>query len=82
FLIHRYKGVAIHYVSPTADNQMQTKGMQKHGIFGDVHMEVGDIIVAVVNPPRIEELLNSNQKELKKFIQKNSTAKNPAKKKK
>ncbi len=82
FLIHRYKGVAIHYVSPTADNQMQTKGMQKHGIFGDVHMEVGDIIVAVVNPPRIAELLKSNQKELKKFIQKNSTAKNPAKKKK
>ena len=38
FLIHRYKGVAIHYVSPTADNQMQTKGMQKHGIFGDVHL--------------------------------------------
>ncbi|MGB3727881.1 MAG: isocitrate lyase, partial [Thermodesulfobacteriota bacterium] len=82
FLIHRYKGTAIHYVNPTDDNQLQTKGMQKHGIFGDVHMEVGDIIVAEVNPPRVDELLKANQKELKKFIQKKAAAKKPAKKKK
>ncbi len=81
FLIHRYKGIAIHYVNPTDDNQMQTKGMQKHGIFGDVHMEVGDVIVAEVNPPRVAELLKSDQKELKKFIQKKSTAKKVTKKK-
>lgn len=72
FLIHRYKGIAIHYVSPTDDNQKQTKGMQAHAIFGDVHMEVGDIIVAEVNPTRVAELLNANQKELKKFIEKKS----------
>jgi isocitrate lyase len=83
FLIHRYKAVAVHYVSPTEDNQMQTKGMQKHGIFGDVHMEVGDIIAAEVNPPRIAELLKADNKELTKFIQKKKTdAKKATKKKK
>jgi isocitrate lyase len=83
FLIHRYKGISIHYVNPTDDNQLQTKGMQKHGIFGDVHMEVGDMIVAEVNTPRITELLKSDQKELKKFIQKKkAAAKKETKKKK
>jgi isocitrate lyase len=69
-------------VNPTDDNQLQTKGMQRHGIFGDVHMEVGDIIVAEVNPVRITELLKPDQKELKKFIQKKSSAKKVTKKKK
>jgi len=82
FLIHRYKGVAIHYVNPTDDNQMQTKGMQALQIFGDVHMEVGDIIVAEVNPIRIAELLKSDQKELKDLIEKKSKAKKATKKKK
>ena len=70
FLIHRYKGTSVHYVSPTDDNQMQTKGMQALGIYDEVNTEVGDIIVARVNPKRIEGLLNPNQKQLKDLIAK------------
>ncbi|MDH3457439.1 MAG: isocitrate lyase family protein, partial [Gemmatimonadota bacterium] len=45
FLIHRYKSVSVHYVSPTEDNQYQTERMKAHGIYADVKTEVGDIIV-------------------------------------
>ncbi len=68
FLIHRYKAVSVHYVSPTDDNHKQTEGMQAMGIFGDVNDEVGQIIVADVNPERIQELLASDGVELKKLI--------------
>ena len=37
FLIHRYKVVSVHYVTPTEDNQYQTAGMKALGVFGDVH---------------------------------------------
>ena len=70
FLIHRYKGLSVHYVSPTDDNQKQTKGMQALGIYDEVNTEVGDIIVAKVNSKRIEGLLNPNQKQLKDLIAK------------
>jgi|GEM_PF-84738 len=70
FLIHRYKGISVHYVSPTEDNQMQTKGMKALGIYDEVNTEVGHIIVAKVNTKRIEGLLNPNNKELKDLIAK------------
>jgi isocitrate lyase len=75
FLIHRYKSISVHYVSPTEDNQKQTKGMRKLGIYDEVNTEVGHIIVAGVNTERIKELLNPDQVELKKLITKNSKAK-------
>jgi isocitrate lyase len=75
FLIHRYKAVSVHYVSPTDDNQMQTKGMKKLGIYGEVNTEIGDIIVAGVNTEHVRELLNPDQVELKKLIFKNSKGK-------
>ena len=70
FLIHRYKVVAVHYVSPTEDNRYQTQKMKNHGLFRDVHDEVGQIIVAVVAPERIEELLSDDHKSLKGLIDK------------
>jgi len=70
FLIHRYKAVSIHYVTPTEDNQMQTRGMKKLGIFDEVNTEIGDIIVASVNTAQVKELLKPDQEELKRLIAK------------
>jgi isocitrate lyase len=57
FLIHRYKASAVHYVSPTDDNRYQAQKMKTHGLFSNVHDEVGDIIVADVSPQNIKALL-------------------------
>ncbi len=70
FLIHRYKAASIHYVTPTEDNVKQTEGMKKLGIFEEVAVEVGDIIVAGVNPNRVTALLNPKLGELAKLIKK------------
>jgi isocitrate lyase len=75
FLIHRYKAVSVHYVSPTEDNQKQTKGMKKMGIYDKVNTEIGHIIVAGVNTERMKELLSPDQTELKKLIYKSSKSK-------
>ena len=68
FLIHRYKAVSVHYVSPNEDNERQTVGMQALNIFDEVHNEVGQIIVAAVNADRIAALLNPDREELAKLI--------------
>jgi isocitrate lyase len=70
FLIHRYKIVSVHYVSPTDDNRYQAQKMKDHGIFSDVHSEVGHIIVADVNAERIAELLESDRAALQRLIDK------------
>ncbi|MDH3539401.1 MAG: isocitrate lyase/phosphoenolpyruvate mutase family protein, partial [Acidimicrobiia bacterium] len=70
FLVHRYKADSIHYVSPTEDNQYQTAKMKAHGIFSDVHDEIGGIIVADVNPARINELLEEDGMALQRLIEK------------
>ncbi|MFQ5628591.1 MAG: isocitrate lyase ICL2 [bacterium] len=70
FLIHRYKSDSVHYVTPTDDNQKQTQGMKKLGIFDEVNTEIGDIIVASVNARRIKELIDPDQNELQKLISK------------
>ena len=80
FLIHRYKGVSVHYVSPTDDNQKQAQGMKALGIYDEVNTEVGHIIVARVNIDRVKELISSDLTELKNFIAKRS-AKGRGKKK-
>ena len=61
FLIHRYKASSVHYVSPTDDNRYQAQKMKTHGLFSDVHDEVGDIIVADVSPRNIKTLLAPDQ---------------------
>ena len=68
FLIHRYKVVSVHYVSPTDDNHRQTERMKAMGIFDEVKEEVGQIIVADVNTARVQELLGSDGVELRKLI--------------
>jgi len=67
FLIHRYKAVSVHYLTPTNDNHKQTEGMKAMGIFDEVNDEVGEIIVADVNTERVQEFLDPNQIELKKL---------------
>ncbi len=70
WLVHRFKADWVHFVTPTEDNLYQTEKMKSHGIFSDVHPEVGEIIVAEVNRPRIEELLASDHDALQKLIRK------------
>jgi isocitrate lyase len=68
FLIHRYRIFSVHYLTPTDDNRRQTEGMKAMCIFDTVNDEVGEIIVADVNPERVQELLGSDQVELRKLI--------------
>jgi isocitrate lyase len=70
WLVHRFKADAVYYVTPTVDNLYQTEKMKSHGIFSDVHQEVGEIIVADVNHARIEELLAPDRVALGRLIRK------------
>ena len=70
FLIHRYKAISIHYVTPTEDNNIQADRMKESGIYEDVNTEIGDIIVAAVNTKRIKCLLRPDMAELKSLIAK------------
>jgi isocitrate lyase len=69
FLMHRYKIYSVHYVSPTEDNQRQAEGMKKQGLYRLVNEEVGEIIVADVDPARVKELLAPDRAALEKLIQ-------------
>ncbi len=70
FLIHRYKASSVHYVSPTDDVLYQTARMKHHGLFSEVHSEIGQMIVASVNAGRIAQLLEPDQVALQKLIDK------------
>jgi len=70
WLVNRFKADAVIYVTPTEDNQYQTEKMKSHGIFSEVYQEVGEIIVAEVNKPRIAELLKPDRVALRKLITK------------
>lgn len=70
WLVHRFKADAVYYVTPTEDNQYQTSKMKSHGIFSEVNQDVGEIIVAEVNKPRIEELLTADRVALRQLITK------------
>ena len=70
FLIHRYGAVWVHYVSPTGDNQHQTRRMIDLGIFESANTEVGEIIVAAVNRERVLELAEPDHKSLTALIEK------------
>ncbi|BCZ24341.1 isocitrate lyase ICL2 [Mycobacterium senriense] len=72
WLVNRFKADAVIYVTPTEDNQYQTAKMKSHGIFSEVYQEVGEIIVAEVNRPRIAELLQPDRVALRKLITKES----------
>jgi len=70
FLVHRYKVDSVHYVSPTDDNEYQTAKMKEQGIYSAVNTEVGQIIVADVNTPRVAELLAADRVALGRLIRK------------
>jgi len=70
FLIHRYKISCVHYVSPTDDNRYQTQKMKTHGLYSDVHDEVGHIIVADVDAERVKVLLAEDRVALEDVIYK------------
>jgi isocitrate lyase len=74
FLIHRYSANAVHYVTPTPDNQSQAEKMKRIGIFSDVHTEIGQIIVCDVNKDGIGELLKADRLRLTEMIRKESPA--------
>jgi isocitrate lyase len=69
WLVHRYKIWAVHYVSPTDDNRYQAQKMNTHGLFSDVHDEVGHVIVADVSADGVKALLAPDQDRLNALIQ-------------
>jgi isocitrate lyase len=69
FLVHRYKIWAVHYVSPTDDNRYQAQKMKTHGLFSDIHDEVGHIIVADVSAEGVKALLVPDRDRLNALIQ-------------
>jgi isocitrate lyase len=70
WLVHRFKADSVYYLTPTEDNIYQTEKMKSHGIFREVNQEVGEIIVADVNHPRIAELLAPDRAALRRLIRK------------
>ncbi len=70
FLVHRFKADFVHYLTPTEDNQYQVAKMKSHGIFREVHTEVGQIIVADVDHERVAQLLAPDHVALEKLISK------------
>jgi isocitrate lyase len=72
FLIHRYSANAVHYVTPTVDNEFQAQKMKSLGIFSDVHTEVGQIIVAQVSKERVAELVRPDRALLGEMIRNTS----------
>jgi isocitrate lyase len=69
FLVHRYKIWSVHYVSPTDDNRYQAQKMKTHGLFSDVHDEIGDVIVADVSAEGVKALLAPDRDRLNALIQ-------------
>jgi isocitrate lyase len=63
------KSWAVHYVSPTDDNRYQAQKMKTHGLFSDVHDEVGHIIVADVSAEGVKALLTPDRDRLNALIQ-------------
>lgn len=68
FLIHRYKAVSIHYVSPTEDNQHLAAGIRELGIYENIQTEIGQIIVAQVNTERVRALAKPDSEDLRQLI--------------
>ena len=55
-------------MSPTEDNRYQAQKMKAHGLFSDVHDEVGQIIVADVNAEGVQGLLAADRARLGDLI--------------
>ena len=68
FLIHRYAAVAVHYLSPTADNRQQTARLRDLALFGSVDAGSAAVLVAGVNPARVAELVAADRAALGRLI--------------
>jgi hypothetical protein len=62
FLAHRYKSSTFHYLSPTEDTHRAVEGMAKLGFFDSAKSEIGDVIVANINPYFTQNLLEVDDK--------------------
>jgi isocitrate lyase len=69
FLVHRYKIASVHYVTPTDDNVYQAQKMKSHGLFSEVHDEVGQILVATVDADGVKALLAADRARLEALIE-------------
>ncbi len=74
FLIHRYKGDIVQYMTPTDDNRHQTNGMKRYGIFKNVTEEIGDIIVAHIDKEVTARLVSSKQQGINQLLTKEDAA--------
>jgi isocitrate lyase len=74
FLIHRYKAASLHYLTPTEDNEAQTRKLGVLGIFSTVSTETGLIIIAEVNAARVASLVASDKTALNELIAGKSSA--------
>lgn len=72
FLIHRYRAVSVHYLTPTDDNRRQCERMLALGVFSAVNDEVGEIIVADVAAPTVRALVRPDSPERERLITKGS----------
>jgi len=68
FLIHRYGADSLHFLTPTEDNKKQTARLKALGIFSAVNNEVGDIIVADVDPKIVRDLVSTGKTAIAAFI--------------
>ncbi len=68
FLAHRYEVASVHYLTPTQDNRRQCERMRERGIFSAVRDEVGDIIVADLDPTRVAALVLDDSPERERLI--------------
>lgn len=70
YLLKRYKVSSVHYLTPTEDNDAQTKAMQSQGIYSAVNAEVGQIIVAKVDEAKVDALASNDGGSLDALISK------------
>lgn len=68
FLLHRYGAVAIHFLTPTDDNRRQCERMAARGIFANVSEEIGQLIVADVDPAAVRSLATADSEALRQLI--------------
>lgn len=68
FLIHRYKIVSVHYVSPNEANLKQAQKMKEMDIFEKVHTEIGQIIVASVATGQVQALVDPGNDKLYRLV--------------
>jgi isocitrate lyase len=66
YLISRYSASSVHYLTPTEDNDHQSRKMQEQGIYSTVSPEVGQIIVAQVDADVVRTL--NDDDAMAKFV--------------